>query len=96
MANDRYNEVLKNAILKCQKKMVDLLKGDNVEKSAVNECIQKIASLQLDIQKNTIDEILQMKKILDSKQCTCLMEGLQANMKGETSSCTMDCCKPKN
>jgi Spy/CpxP family protein refolding chaperone len=95
MANHRSKESLKKEITKCQQQIVELLKGDKVDKTQINECIQKIASLQVDIQKNTIDEILQMKKILDKTQCNCLMEGLQANMKGETTTCKSDCCNPK-
>ena len=89
------NEVLKRHIAQCQQKMMGMLKAQNIDKKEIYQCIDKISELQKGLQRNTVDTIIRMKKVLDNKQCTCLIDGLNSKMAGASKECTSDCCKPK-
>lgn len=89
------NETLKRNIAKCQRKMVGMLKAQNINKEEIYQCIDKISALQKDLQLNTVDTIIRMKKVLDKKQCSCLMDGLNSEMVKSSPECTNQCCKPK-
>jgi Spy/CpxP family protein refolding chaperone len=89
------NEILKKKISECQEKMIAALHADPVDKLVINQCLENISSIQKEIQKNTIDEIIQVKKHLDPHQCNCLVDELHAQMKQSSKSCTMECCNPK-
>ena len=57
------NEAVKKQIVKCQEKLMAALKTEPVDKEAINQCIEHISDLQKKIQLNTIEEIIQVKKI---------------------------------
>ena len=86
------NEKLKHEIADCQKKLVKMLKGTQVDKVKINHCINMISSLQKKLQQNTIDEILKIKTVLNQKQCTCFMDNLDKTVK---QSCKEQ-CRDKN
>jgi Spy/CpxP family protein refolding chaperone len=95
MQNHRANEKLKKEIAMCQEELMALLKAEEVDKEKINGCLEKISSLQRDIQKNTIAEILQLKNVLDTHQCNCLIDGLHSKLQGASAPCTGACCNPQ-
>jgi len=90
------NQTLKREISTCQQQMIKLLKADSINKSEVNTCIEKISTLQKQLQQNTIDEIIRLKQVLDPNQCSCLLDSLNSGMQRGNTTCTKSCCSPQN
>jgi len=89
------NEVIKEEIRECQTEMINALKEEKVNREKVAKCIEKISVLQKKIQMNTIDEIIQVKKNLDTHQCNCLIEGINLRLSQVSKACDKECCRPK-
>ncbi len=84
------NEALRKKIAECQKRVMTALKSERVDKEKINLCLERISALQKKIQKNTVEEIIQVKQVLDPHQCNCLFEGL--DVKVHHNPCTRECC----
>ena len=56
------NEGIKKKIRECQTQMIDALKAVKVDRDKIIKCSTKISNLQRQIQLNTVDEIIQVKK----------------------------------
>ncbi len=93
LGSHRQNETIKQKIIKCRERLLAALKEEKVDKATVHGCIEKIAGLQKELQKNTVEEILKLKGVLDARQCNCLMENIDARMQGSTAPCDGECCK---
>jgi hypothetical protein len=89
----RENETIKSQITLCQQKLMAALKADPVDRAAINKCIENINNLQKKIQQNTIEEILLLREHMDTDQCNCLMEGLNAAMESSTRACDCPQCR---
>jgi Spy/CpxP family protein refolding chaperone len=86
------NEAIKKEILQCQEKLLTALKTEPVDKQAIHRCIDNISHLQKKIQKNTVEEIIEIRKYMNPDQCNCLMEGLGAAMHQTTKPCNCPYC----
>jgi len=86
------NEAIKKEIIQCQEKLLAALKNEPVNKASVYQCIDNINDLQKKIQKNTVDEIIQIRKYMNPDQCNCLIEGLGAAMHQTTQPCNCPYC----
>lgn len=86
------NEEIRKKIAECHKKVMAALKSETVDREQINHCIERISAMQKRIQQNTVEEILEMKKMLTPHQCNCLMEGLDAEL--HHKACTKECCSP--
>ena len=71
---ERKNQEIKVKIQTCKADMMGFLKEEPVDKAKVKQCIDTLGLLQNQLQKNTIDEIIKIKGILNKKQCQCFME----------------------
>ena len=89
----RENEAVKKQIMKCQEKLMAALKTDPVDKGAINRCIENISDLQKKIQLNTVEEIIQIRKYMNTEQCNCLISGLGAAMNQTTKPCDCPHCR---
>ena len=90
----RQNEAIKREISRSQESMMSALRAAVVDRKQVNRHVKEINHLQQQLQQNTVEEILELKRLLDSEQCTCLMDGLDAEMKHSMAPCTKACCNP--
>lgn len=86
------NEAIKKQIHQCQEKLLAALKNEPVDKEAVYQCIDNINNLQKKIQKNTVNEIIQIRKYMNPDQCNCLIEGLGVAMHQTTQPCNCPSC----
>lgn len=89
----RENEAIKSQIAECQQKLLDTLKTDPIDRTEINNCIENINNLQKEIQQNTIEEILLLRQHINTDQCNCLMEGLNAAMDNSTQTCDCPHCR---
>lgn len=87
------NEAIKKQIHQCQEKLVAALKTEPVDKQTIYKCIDNISNLQKKIQKNTVEEIIQVKKYMNPDQCNCLIEGLGAAMHQTAKPCNCPHCQ---
>ena len=60
------NETIKKQIHQCQEKLLTALKNEPVDKQAIYQCIDNINNLQKKIQKNTVEEIIEIRKYMNS------------------------------
>lgn len=86
------NEAIKKEILQCQEKLLTALKTQPVDKQVIYQCIDIISHLQKQIQQNTVEEIIQIKKFMNPDQCNCLIEGLGTAMQQSTKPCNCPYC----
>ncbi len=86
------NETIKKQIHQYQEKLLTALKNEPVDKKAVYQCIDNINDLQKKIQKNTVEEIIQVRKYMNPDQCNCLIEGLGTAMQQTTKPCNCPYC----
>lgn len=96
LKNHQKNEHMKKKISAYQERMIAALHSETVDREEINHCIDGISAIQKEIQQNTINEILQIKKHLDPQQCNCLVDNINTQMKQGSKPCTMECCKPKS
>ena len=89
----RENENIKSQITQCQQKLLTALKADPIDRTEINNCIEKINELQKKIQQNTIEEILLLRQHINTDQCNCLMEGLNAAMGSSNQMCDCPHCR---
>jgi len=87
------NEAIKKQIHQCQEKLLAALKNEPVDKKAIYQCIDNINDLQKKIQKNTVEEIIQVRKYMSPDQCNCLIEGLGTAMHQTTKPCNCPHCQ---
>ena len=87
------NEAIKKQILQCQERLLAALKNEPVDKKAIYQCIDNINDLQKKIQKNTVEEIIQIRKYMNPDQCNCLIEGLGAVMQQTAKPCNCPHCQ---
>lgn len=91
----RENESVKAKIIEHQKDLLYALKEKEIDREKVGKCLDQISSLQKKIQQNTVKEIIQIKKYLDSDQCDCLLKGLGKKLSQVSKPCDKECCRPK-
>jgi len=87
------NEAVKKQIAQCQEKLLTALKTEPVDKKAINQCIENISDLQKKIQLNTIEEIIQVKKYMNTEQCNCLIDGLGVALNQTAKACNCPHCR---
>lgn len=85
------NSALKDKIRDCHRKLVNTLELDIISKDEVYKCVEEINKLQEQIQKNSVDEIIYMKKLLNKEQCKCFMTEVSKGL-GQEGKCD---CKNK-
>jgi hypothetical protein len=90
------NEAIKTEIRRCQEKLMETLKTDPIDKQAIYRCIDNINNLQKKIQRNTVEEIIQVGKFMDPGQCNCLMERLGTAMSRGVQPCNCPHCNPSS
>ena len=90
------NEAIKNQIHQCQEKLLTALKSDPVDKKVIYRCIDNINDLQKKIQKNTVEEIIQVRKYMNPDQCNCLIKGLGVAMHQTVKPCNCPHCRSVN
>ncbi len=89
----RENEAIKQKIARQQELLIAALNAKPVDREKIYLCIDSINILQKKIQRNTIDEILSIRKHMTPEQCKCLADGLGANMKQTAAPCQCaGCC----
>lgn len=89
------NKEIKDRIRQCQKDLMKALKEEELNHEQVSKCIDEINNLQKKIQLNTIEEIIQVKKVLNKHQCDCLIDGLNQRLSQVSKPCDRECCQPK-
>ena len=89
----RENEVIRKKITQCQKELLSALKTEPVDKKAIDQCIENISQLQKEVQLNTIEEILQVKKHMNPEQCNCLINGLGSALGQAAKPCNCPHCR---
>jgi len=89
----RSNEAIKKQITQCQEKLLTALKIDPVDKDAINGCLKNISRLQKKVQQNTIEEIIRIRKFMNTEQCNCLLDSLGAVMNHMSKSCNCPYCQ---
>jgi Spy/CpxP family protein refolding chaperone len=82
---NRHNKNIKLKIYNCQQELMQILKMDKVDKIKVNKCLDMISTLQKELQKNSVSEILEIKKVLSIEQCECFMRDLHRNIQQNCS-----------
>jgi Spy/CpxP family protein refolding chaperone len=87
------NEAIKKQIRQCQEKLLTALKNEPVDKQAIYQCIDNINNLQKKIQKNTVEEIIRIRKYMNPDQCNCLIKGLGAAMQQTVKPCNCPHCQ---
>lgn len=87
------NEVIKKQIHQCQEKLLAALKNEPFDKQAIYQCIDNINDLQKKIQKNTVEEIIQVRKYMNPEQCDCLIKGLGVAMQQTVKPCNCPHCQ---
>lgn len=87
------NETIKKQIHQCQEKLLTALKNEPVDKQAIYQCIDNINNLQKKIQKNTVEEIIEIRKYMNPDQCNCLIKGLGAAMQQTVKPCNCPHCQ---
>jgi Spy/CpxP family protein refolding chaperone len=92
----RANESLKAEIAKCQRDLLEALKSDPVDRTAVSRCIENISDLQKKIQLNTIEEIIEVKKHIDPHQCNCLVQNMSTALGQDSKACDCPHCSTGN
>jgi Spy/CpxP family protein refolding chaperone len=87
------NEAIKKQIHHCQEKLLTALKNEPVDKQAIYQCIDNINNLQKKIQKNTVEEIIEIRKYMNPDQCNCLFKGLGTAMQQTVKPCNCPHCQ---
>lgn len=87
------NTQLKNKIRDCNRQLLSILESDSVTKEEVYKCVEEINALQMQLQKNSVDEIIKIKQSLNKKQCKCFITKIAKGM-GESRPCA--CVHSKN
>jgi Spy/CpxP family protein refolding chaperone len=87
------NDTIKKQIHQCQEKLLTALKNEPVDKQAIYQCIDNINNLQKKIQKNTVEEIIEIRKYMNPDQCNCLIKGLGAAMQQTVKPCSCPNCQ---
>ncbi len=82
----RENSDLKKKIRDCHRKLVNTLELDIISKDEVYKCVEEINKLQEQIQKNSVDEIICIKKLLNKEQCKCFMTEVSKGL-GQEGKC---------
>lgn len=90
----KQNDRIKNEINGCRGKLLNALKQQEIDRSAVNAYIDQLSGLQNQLQKNTVEEIIQVREYMNDFQCNCLIGCLEASMDGKGGQCTGSCCNP--
>lgn len=93
MEMHRENESIKKQISRCQEKLLAALKNEPVDKNTINQCIENISGLQKQIQENTIEEIIRVKKYMNPDQCNCLIDGMGAALNQNAPPCNCPHCR---
>ena len=88
----KQNTEIKKQITTCQQKLLTALNKDPVDKPEVTQCIETISDLQKQLQLNTIEEIIQMKKHMNPTQCTCMINNLDNAINKTNKPCTCPHC----
>ncbi len=90
------NEAIKKQIAQYQEKLLAALDADPIDKNAVNYCLENIGNLQKKIQRNTIEEIIQVRKYMSPEQCNCLIKGLGSAVAQSSEPCNCPYCKARD
>lgn len=91
----RKNQTIKKEITARQKELLAALDEEHVDITTVNRCIDTINQLQKKIQLNAAEEIIRMKKIMNPRQCTCMIKNLGHAMDKSNQPCTCTHCNQK-
>lgn len=67
-------EALRRKRDRFQEELVALLKTEPADRQRIHSCLEDIGTVQKEIQKLNVEEILACKRFLTNRQCCCLLD----------------------